>query len=199
MKLAILSLCFLLVGFACAAPAYEQAVPNKRSAENELAEVQDFLSALANMQQDEEEGAIQQDEEEPDQASIEEFLSSLQQEEPEEQHEEPDQATIEALMSYLQQDEEEPDQATIEEFKSYLQQMEPEERAKMEGWFGSFFRKIGKGIKKAFHHVGRGFKKAFHHVHRVIRSKGFRRWVGHVLKWTRRSLHIVAKHGKHFG
>ena len=83
MKLAILSLCFLLVGFACAAPAHEQAVSNKRSAENELAELQDFLSALANMQQDEEEGVIQQDEEEPDQASIEELDSALQQGEPE--------------------------------------------------------------------------------------------------------------------
>ena len=138
MKLAILSLCFLLVGFACAAPAREKAVSNKRSAENELVELQDFLSALANLQQDEEEGAIQQDEEEPDQAAIEE------------------------LLSYLQQDEEEPDRATIEEFKSYLQQMEPEERAKMEGWLHGLFKKIGKGIKKVFKHVFKGVKKGYH-------------------------------------
>ena len=139
MKLAILSLCFLLVGFACAAPAREQAVRNKRSAENELAELQDFLSQLANMQQDEEEGAIQQDEEEPDQASIEE------------------------LLSYLQQDEEEPDQATIEELLSYAQQEEPDEKAMMQGWFKSLARKVKK----------------------VFKSRGFRRWVGHAVKWYR--------------
>ena len=158
MKLAILSLCFLLVGFACAAPAREQAVRNKRSAENELAELQDFLSQLANMQQDEEEGAIQQDEEEPDQASIEELLSSLQQDE-----EEPDQATIEELLSSLQQDEEEPDQATIEELLSYAQQEEPDEKAMMQGWFKSLARKVKK----------------------VFKSRGFRRWVGHAVKWYR--------------
>ena len=70
----ILSLCFLLVGFACAAPAREQAVSNKRSAVNELAELQEFLPQLEN---------LQLDEEEPDQATIEELLSYLQQEEPE--------------------------------------------------------------------------------------------------------------------
>ena len=139
MKLAILSLCFLLVGFACAAPAREQAVRNKRSADNELAELQDFLSQLANLQQDEEEGAIQQDEKEPDQASIEE------------------------LLSYLQQDEEEPDQATIEELLSYAQQEEPDEKAMMQGWFKSLARKAKKFFK----------------------SRGFRRWVGHAVKWYR--------------
>ena len=130
----------LLVGFACAAPAREQTVSNKRSAVNELAELQDFLSQLANLQQDEEEGAIQnalplkQDDEETDQATIEDLLSYLQQEEPEEQQEEPDQAAIEDSKSSLQQDEEEgaiqqdeeePDQAAIEALMSALQQEEP--------------------------------------------------------------------------
>ena len=146
MKLAILSLCFLLVGFACAAPAYEQAVRNK--AVNELAELQDFLSQLANMQQDEEEGTIQQDEEEPDQASIEELLTYLQQGGPEEQQEEPDQAVIEALMSYLQQE-------------------EPNERAMIEGWFTSLYRKAKKVFKS------KGFRKWARHTFRWAKRGAF--------------------------
>ena len=143
MKLAILSLCFLLVGFAYAAPAREQTVSNKRSAVNELAELQDFLSALANMQQDEEEGAIQQDEEEQDQATIEELLSSLQQDD-----EEPDQATIEALMSYLQQE-------------------EPDKRAIIEGWFTSLYRKAKKVFKS------KGFRKWARHTFRWAKRGAF--------------------------
>ena len=135
MKLAILSLCFLLVGFACAAPAHEQAVRNK--AVNELAELQDFLSQLANMQQDEEEGAIQQDEEEQDQASIEELLSSLQ------------------------QDEEEPDQAAIEELDSALQQGEPEEKAKTSKTLVRRYRHLGQYYtKKAFQLAKQAYRYA---------------------------------------
>ena len=176
MKLAILSLCFLLVGFAYAAPAREQAVSNKRSAVNELAELQDFLSQLANMQQDEEEGAIQQDEEEPDQATIEELLSSLQQDE-----EEPDQASIEELLSSLQQEDEEPDQATIEELDSALQQGEPEEKAKMSLHYRNrnlkkyYMTKSLQLAKQALNYAKIGFRYAKSSYH--FASKGYNYYI----------------------